>query len=83
MMASIIDEAMAREGTLDPDFGGINWAEAGDRQWHRRRGEIERNFLGRVRRDARGAGYRIVHVAGDIEVETVTPLRRSQDGDAA
>jgi len=75
-MASIIDELMAREGTLDPDLIGISQARAADTDWVRDRGESERDFLARVVREAAAAGYRVVHLAGAIEVGNVVALRR-------
>jgi len=72
-MASIIDIAMARRGTLDPDFAGINWARAGDRQWHRLRAETEHDFLARVCAEAHAAGYRVVDIGGAIEVGDAGP----------
>ena len=75
-MASIIDQLMAREGSLDPDLVGISQARAADTDWVRDRGESERDFLARVVREAAAAGYRVVHLAGAIQIDNVIALRR-------
>ena len=75
-MASFIDEIFHREGSLDPDLAGISQASAADLDWTRERGETERAFLARVVREAADAGYRIVHIAGALQVDNVVQLRR-------
>ena len=75
-MASLIDEMVCRRGTLHPDAVGIHSAFAADLAWHRDRGETERDFLSRVRRDGAAAGYRIVHFSGAFEIDNVQPLLR-------
>jgi hypothetical protein len=75
-MASIVDEMMAREGTLDPDIVGINHARAADLDWTRERGETERAFLARVVRGAAAAGFRVVQITGALQVDNVVALRR-------
>jgi len=80
-MVSIVDLAMARRGTLDPDFAGINWARAGDQEWHRDRFETQSDFLARVRVEAHAAGYRIVDIGGAIEVGGGGPGGTGSDGE--
>ncbi len=66
-MASIVDTLMARRGTIDPEFEGVNWARAADREWHRERGETERAFLARVRAEA-AERFRVVWIGGVIAI---------------
>jgi hypothetical protein len=75
-MASVIDELMARDGQLDPDLVGIHQARAADFDWLRERGESERAFIARVRREATAAGIRVVHVCGALQVTNIIGLRR-------
>lgn len=67
-MASVVDILMARKGTVDPHFVGVNQASAGDREWFRLRGETEAGFIARVRREARVEGYRVAKLGGCINV---------------
>jgi len=67
-MASILDEHMARRGTIRPGAEGINIANAADRHWVREETETERDFLGRVRAEAKAEGYRTVALYGAINV---------------
>ena len=73
-MASIIDEAFAREGVIDPDFQGINQARAGDLIFDRNRGESEPAFLARARMEARAARYRLLSIVGLMPVSDVVKL---------
>jgi hypothetical protein len=78
-MASIIDEMMAREGSLDLARAGIDWAQAADREWVRWPTETERDFIGRVRAEAAAEGFRVVHIGGAIQTRSSrssTPLLR-------
>jgi hypothetical protein len=75
-MASLIDEIFAREGSLDPDLVGISQAQAADRDWTRERAETEREFLARVMREAAAAGFRVVQIAGALQVDNIVALRR-------
>jgi hypothetical protein len=76
MASSILDEMMAREGHYDPDLLGVNATHAGDLDWCREKGECERDFLSRVVREARAAGYRIVQIGGALMVDDIVSLRR-------
>jgi hypothetical protein len=75
-LASIADELMAREGSIDPDLVGIHQARAAEVDWVRERGETERAFLARVVREAASAGFRVVHICGALQVDNVVKLRR-------
>ncbi len=81
-MASILDDMLCRRGTLDPDLIGINAARAADQEWTRERGESEREFLCRVVAEAAAAGFRIVLIAGALQISNIINLRRPP-GDAA
>lgn len=74
---TVVDEMFAQQGSLDPDLIGINQASAAADNWVREHGETERDFIGRVMRDASAAGYRAVHIAGTLKVSNVVALRRS------
>jgi hypothetical protein len=67
-MASVVDEMMAKEGEIDPDFVGINQARAAGWVWDRERGESEEQFLNRCRRAAAERGYRLIAIAGHLTV---------------
>jgi hypothetical protein len=67
-LASILDEMMASEGVIDPDFLGINQAKCCDIIWYRERGESEAEFHARAKRDACLLGYRNICVSGHLEV---------------
>lgn len=67
-MASIVDELMAREGTLVPGMEGITIARAADRHWVREQFESERDFIDRIRSEAAADGYCVVATYGAIQV---------------
>jgi hypothetical protein len=78
MSASIIDELMAREGTILPPFAGVNWARAADRVWTREEHETEHGFRARVRTEAEREGFRLVQIGGAIATDDkprVLPFR--------
>jgi hypothetical protein len=82
-VASLVDELFHREGQLDPDLVGVNQAHAADLDWVRNKGESEREFLGRVTREAAAAGYRVVHILGALQVDDIVQLRRPMPPDIA
>jgi hypothetical protein len=68
-LASIIDELMAREGSILRAFAGVNWAKAADHWWTRAEHETESGFRARVRREARRQGYRLVQIGGALATD--------------
>ena len=82
-MASIVDQLLATQGIVDPQFRGLNTAQAADRRWVRGPGESETVFVCRVYREARTEGFAVVNIAGQIQVnepaprdDTILPFRR-------
>jgi hypothetical protein len=76
MTTSILDAMFAERGELDASLIGVHQARAADTDWQRNKGESERDFLNRVVVDAATKGYRVVQIAGALQISNIVALRR-------
>jgi hypothetical protein len=72
---TILDRMFAARGELDPSLIGVHQASAADTAWVRNKGENERDFLAGVVCEAAAAGYRVVSIAGALQVSNIIQLR--------